>query len=61
MYFVPTSSLAPSGIAAFKPQDATTNPSLVYKASEMPQYKAVVDGAVAFAKSKARCVQQRKR
>lgn len=22
----------------------------------MPQYKAVVDGAVAFAKSKARCV-----
>eukprot|EP00729_Bicosta_minor_P032041 gene32041-35403_t len=40
-------------IAAFKPQDATTNPSLVYKAAEMPQYKAVVDGAVAFAKSKA--------
>jgi len=40
-------------IAAFKPQDATTNPSLVYKAAEMAQYKAVVDGAVAFAKSKA--------
>jgi transaldolase len=40
-------------IAQFKPQDATTNPSLVYKAAEMPEYKHVVDGAIAFAKGKA--------
>jgi transaldolase len=28
---------------AFKPQDATTNPSLLMKASQQPQYKALVD------------------
>ena len=28
---------------AFKPQDATTNPSLLMKASQQPQYKALVE------------------
>ena len=40
-------------IAAFTPQDATTNPSLVYAASQMPQYAAVVKDAVAYAKANA--------
>src|ERR1043166_3342942 len=36
--------------AAFKeyaPQDATTNPSLILKAAQMPGYKGLVDKAVA--------------
>jgi transaldolase len=35
-----------------KPQDATTNPSLVYTASQLPQYKHLVDEAISYAKSK---------
>lgn len=37
-------------LAKYKPQDATTNPSLVYAASQMPEYKSLVDDAVAYAK-----------
>jgi len=33
----------------YKPQDATTNPSLLLKASQMPQYKHLVDDALARA------------
>lgn len=38
-------------IRLYKPLDATTNPSLVYKAAQMPQYKALLDKAVAASKS----------
>lgn len=31
----------------FTPQDATTNPSLIFKAAQMPAYKSVVDEAIA--------------
>lgn len=34
---------------AFKPQDATTNPSLLMKASQQPQYKALVEKSLAEA------------
>jgi len=34
----------------FKPQDATTNPSLVYAAAQMEKYKPLVDEAVNYAK-----------
>ena len=34
-------------IGKFQPQDATTNPSLLYKAALMPQYVPLVDSAVA--------------
>ena len=34
----------------FKPQDATTNPSLILAAAQNPQYKALIDDAVAFAR-----------
>jgi len=37
-------------IAAYKPQDATTNPSLLAKAAQMPKYKPLVDEALAHAK-----------
>ncbi|WP_165071064.1 transaldolase [Paludisphaera rhizosphaerae] len=38
-------------IARYKPRDTTTNPSLLYKAAQMPQYKRIVDAAVSFAQS----------
>src|SRR5690349_12516370 len=34
---------------AFKPQDATTNPSLLMKASQQPQYKALAEKSLADA------------
>jgi transaldolase len=36
-------------IAKYKPQDATTNPSLLLKAAQMPQYRHLVDEALAHA------------
>lgn len=33
----------------FKPQDATTNPSLLLKAAQQPQYRAIVDASLAEA------------
>jgi transaldolase len=33
-------------IKEFTPQDATTNPSLILKAAEMPEYKSLVDGVI---------------
>lgn len=35
----------------YKPQDATTNPSLILSASALPQYASLIDDAVAYAKS----------
>lgn len=40
-------------IAAFQPQDATTNPSLVLKAAEMPQYDHLIVDAVTWAKEQS--------
>jgi len=34
----------------YKPQDSTTNPSLVFAASSLPQYQHLVDDAVAYGK-----------
>ena len=39
-------------IAKYKPQDATTNPSLLLKAAPMPQYRHLVDEAVRFARKR---------
>lgn len=40
-------------IKAFKPQDATTNPSLIYKAVQLDQYKPLLDKAIADNKGSA--------
>lgn len=40
-------------IRKFQPTDATTNPSLILKAAEMPAYSALVDEAVHWGKSKS--------
>lgn len=39
-------------IRKFQPTDATTNPSLILKAAEMPAYSALVDEAVTWGKAK---------
>jgi len=41
------------GFHKFKPQDATTNPSLVYQAAQLPQYQHLVEDAVKYAKGKS--------
>ena len=37
----------------FTPRDATTNPSLIFKAAQMPEYKFIVDKAIAENKARA--------
>ena len=48
-----TTVVADSGdieaVAKYKPRDATTNPSLLLKAAKMPQYRSLVDEALAHA------------
>ena len=38
-------------IQKYKPQDATTNPSLLYSASQISGYKHLVDDAIQYGKS----------
>jgi transaldolase len=40
-------------IAQYQPRDATTNPSLLFKAAQMSGYRAVLDEAIAAAQSEA--------
>ncbi|KAI8813038.1 hypothetical protein BJ742DRAFT_790841 [Cladochytrium replicatum] len=40
-------------IAAYKPQDATTNPSLILAAAVKPVYQRLIDDAVAYGKAKS--------
>src|SRR5438067_4771683 len=41
-------------IEKFKPRDATTNPSLITAAAQMPEYRDVVDGALHWAEKEAK-------
>lgn len=41
-----------AGITQYLPQDATTNPSLLYKAAQQPLYRGLVEDAVAFGKQR---------
>src|SRR5271165_3576284 len=51
-----TTVVADSGdfatIKQFAPQDATTNPSLIFKAAQMPEYQFLLDKAIADNKAK---------
>lgn len=40
-------------IEKFKPQDATTNPSLILQASHNPQYLHLIDEAIAYSRTQA--------
>eukprot|EP01043_Picozoa_sp_COSAG02_P003415 COSAG02_NODE_83_length_39665_cov_25.213719_14_plen_336_part_00 len=51
--FTQTAAACSLGIAAFNPQDATTNPSLVYAASQLPQYASVVSDAVDYGRAQS--------
>ena len=42
-----------NSIKKFTPRDATTNPSLITAAAQMPEYADVVDGALAWAATQA--------
>ncbi|KAL0089439.1 transaldolase [Phycomyces blakesleeanus] len=57
-----TTIVADSGdfetIAQYKPQDATTNPSLILAASQKEQYAKLVDEAIEFAKAKGGSAQE---
>jgi len=52
-----TTVVADSGdieaLVKYKPQDATTNPSLLLKASQMPKYKHLVDEALDYARKQS--------
>jgi transaldolase len=37
-------------IKKYQPQDATTNPSLIYKAANLPEYESFIDDAVKYGK-----------
>lgn len=39
-----------TAIDQYKPTDATTNPSLLCTAAQMPEYQNLVDDAIKFAK-----------
>lgn len=45
-------------IKRLKPTDATTNPSLLLAASQLPQYKHLVDQAVEYAKQKSTNIEE---
>jgi transaldolase len=40
-------------IAQYQPRDATTNPSLLYKAAQMPHYRSLLEDAIASGRSEA--------
>ena len=43
-----------AAIAKYKPQDATTNPSLILAASKKPEYAKLMDAAVEYGKQHVR-------
>jgi transaldolase len=57
-----TTVVADSGdfesMAQYKPQDSTTNPSLILAASSKPQYKKLIDEAVAYGKKNGSTVDE---
>lgn len=47
-------------IKAYTPTDATTNPSLILAAAEKPQYKHLIEDAVAYAKAEGKSAQEQR-
>jgi transaldolase len=43
-----------AAIGKYKPQDATTNPSLILAASKKPEYASLIDAAVQKGKKEVR-------
>jgi transaldolase len=40
-----------NAIKQYTPTDATTNPSLIFKAAKMDEYQSLVDEAIAFGRA----------
>ena len=40
-------------IKRYQPEDATTNPSLILKAAQIPEYESLIDNAIDWAKSQS--------
>ncbi|CAM1502131.1 Fc.00g041150.m01.CDS01 [Cosmosporella sp. VM-42] len=47
-----------ASIGKYKPQDATTNPSLILAASKKPEYAKLIDSAIDYAKQKGGPIDQ---
>jgi transaldolase len=47
-----------ASIAKYKPQDATTNPSLILAASKKAEYAKLIDNAVAYGKAHGKSVDE---
>jgi hypothetical protein len=47
-------------IGEYKPADATTNPSLIYTAAQLPQYRVLVEEAKEYGRMKADTLDARK-
>ncbi len=47
-------------ISKYRPTDATTNPSLIYAAAKLPQYRPLVEEAMEYGKTKAGTLDARK-
>ena len=47
-------------IQQYRPSDATTNPSLLYKAAQMPQYQPLVQSAIEYAQARGGSEEQRR-
>lgn len=45
-------------IKRYQPEDATTNPSLILKAAQIPEYAPLIDDAIAWAKAQSNDVAQ---
>jgi len=43
----------------YKPQDATTNPSLILTAAQMPAYQALIDSSLEYADKKGKTIDER--
>ncbi len=47
-------------IQQYRPSDATTNPSLLYKAAQMPQYQSLVQSAIEYGQSQGGSEEQQR-
>ncbi len=47
-------------IRQYRPSDATTNPSLLYKAAQMPQYQPLVQSAIEYGQARGGSEEQRR-
>lgn len=39
-----------AALKLYKPQDATTNPSLIFNATQMPEYRTLIDEAISWSR-----------